>query len=137
MHPATTRREFLQLRVQGLSFARIARQLGVSKPTLIAWSRQSRQEIASRLVEHAQRVEDEITSSAAQQLVDLNRKRAAIRQELISRALREIPTAGLETLYGEIRLRIQNLESCSSPPEEAASPALPIPHSAPVEPIRT
>src|SRR5437016_14545852 len=51
MHPASTRQEFLRLRVQGLSFARISRQLGVSKPTLIAWSRQSRKEIASRLVD--------------------------------------------------------------------------------------
>ena len=47
MHPASTRNEFLRLRIAGLSFARIARQLGVSKPTLIAWSRASKPELDS------------------------------------------------------------------------------------------
>ena len=39
MHPVSTRSEFLRLRVQGRSLSSIARQLGVSKPTLIAWNR--------------------------------------------------------------------------------------------------
>src|SRR5438128_8702205 len=72
MHPTTTRNEFLRLRVQGLSFARIARQLGVSKPTLIEWSRQCRLEIDARALEDQHRVRQEITTSAHQQIADLH-----------------------------------------------------------------
>ena len=39
--------EFLVLRVQGLSFEKIAGQLKVSKQTLINWSREFRYEISN------------------------------------------------------------------------------------------
>jgi hypothetical protein len=35
MHDANTVQRFIELRVQGRSFARIAQELGVSKPTLM------------------------------------------------------------------------------------------------------
>ena len=38
MHDQRTIDRFIELRVQGWSFNRIARELGVSKPTLIDWS---------------------------------------------------------------------------------------------------
>src|ERR1051325_8572968 len=43
--PATKHLRFIELRAQGLSFARIATELGVSKPTLIDWSRKFQYEI--------------------------------------------------------------------------------------------
>ena len=115
MHSSTTSHEFIRLRVQGLSLARIGRQLGVSKPTLIAWTRQSQAEIASHAAEDHQRLQHELTSSANQQLTDLTRKLDALKQELFSRALREIPTPQLETFTGELRQRIQRLESITCP----------------------
>ena len=111
MHNITTKHEFLRLRRAGLSFARIGRQIGVSKPTLIAWSHQCRHEIDSQIAEDQQRVIHEITASTNQELADLRKRNNALRQELFSRALREIPTEHLETLAGELRQRIQHLES--------------------------
>src|SRR6266436_1402062 len=116
MHPASTRNDFLRLRIAGLSFARIARQLGVSKPTLIAWSRASQSELDSGHAEAEQRLQEEISTNANQQLADIKRRHDALRQELFSRSLRDIPTSCLETLAGELRKRIEHLESniCSS-----------------------
>ena len=115
MHSLATRNEFLRLRIAGLSFSRIARQLGVSKPTLIAWSRASQPELDSGRAEVQDRAQDEISTKANQQLAELERRHGALRQELFSRALRDIPTACLETLAGELHNRIDHLESIQHP----------------------
>ena|SRR5947209_3248726 len=112
MHPLATRSEFLRLRLAGLSFARIGRQLGVSKPTLIKWSRQSQGEANVQIAQ--QRASQEILTSSNHELVELHRKLAALRQELFSRALQETPTQHLEAIAGELRRRIQHLESANS-----------------------
>ena len=122
MHPASVRNEFLRLRVQGMSFARIGRQLGVSKPTLIGWHRQFQGEIESRTLEDRQRVKQEVATSASQQLAELTRKLNALKQELFSRAFRDIPTAHLETLSGELLQRIESLLAAPKADEGGESP---------------
>ena len=144
MHSPAIRNEFLRLRIQGLSLASIGRQLGVSKPTLIKWGRQSQPEIDTRAAEDQQHVTQEITSSANQEIADLTRKLGALRQELFSRALRDIPTVHLETLSGQLRQRIESLQSANGCAPEAPSdrgsaiqhPATSIQNPG-VEPIRT
>ncbi|MHB1003933.1 MAG: hypothetical protein ACYC5A_02630 [Thermoleophilia bacterium] len=42
-----TKERFVELRAQGLSFAKIAEELEVSKPTLIKWSRELQEDIAN------------------------------------------------------------------------------------------
>ena len=112
MHPVATRSEFLRLRLGGLSFARIGRQLGVSKPTLIKWSRQSRGETDVQAAQpHASQ---EIFASSNHELAELHRKLAALRQELFSRAFRDTPIQHLETIAGQLRQRIEHLESANS-----------------------
>ena len=39
--------QFVELRAQGLSFASISKKLNISKPTLIAWSRDLKEDIAN------------------------------------------------------------------------------------------
>src|SRR5436190_22160583 len=114
MHPTPTRNEFLRLRIAGLSFARIARQLGVSKPTLLAWSRTSQPELPSGRAEAQGHDQVEMAAPARQQLVDIKRRHQALRQELFSRSLRDIPTSCLETLAGELDKRIEHLEQSFS-----------------------
>ena len=114
MHATSTRNEFLRLRIAGLSFARIARQLGVSKPTLIAWSQASVSDLDSGRAEAQQRLQEQISTDADQQLADIKKRRDALRQELFSRSLRDIPTSCLETLAGELRKRIDHLEQSFS-----------------------
>ena len=119
MHSIATRNEFLRLRIAGLSFARIARQLGVSKPTLIAWSRASQPQLDSGRTEAEQRPQDEISTSANQELAELKKRHHALRQELLSRSLRDIPTSCLETLAGKLHNRIEQIEHCSGRGDEA------------------
>jgi transposase-like protein len=114
MHSLATRSEFLRLRVSGMSFARISRQLGVSKPTLMTWSRESRPEIASRIAEAEEQLAGDLGESVNTELANLNRRLTALKQELFSRALREISTPCLETLCGEVTDRLRQLESVSS-----------------------
>ena len=114
MHPLATRSEFLRLRLAGLSFARIGRQLGVSKPTLIKWSRLSQGEADIQTAQ--QRASQEILASSNHELADLHRKLAALRQQLFSRAFQDTPTEHLEAIAGQFRQRIQHLESNNSSP---------------------
>jgi hypothetical protein len=115
MHPASTRNEFLRLRVQGLSLACISRRLHVSKPTLIAWSRQAQPEIAARLIDSAQTGKQELANCVTEELADLTRKLNGVKQELFSRSVRKHPTAALEAAAGDLRRRIDHLESLKSP----------------------
>jgi hypothetical protein len=144
MHPSSTRNEFLRLRVQGLSLACISRRLGVSKPTLIAWSRQAQPELAARLIDCAQNAKQEIANSVTGELADLTRKLNGLKQELFSRSLRKYSTAALEAAAGDLRQRIEHLESLKSPShakpinpliQESINPVPAAPASP--EPIRT
>ena len=124
MHSPSIRHDFLRLRCQGVSLAAIGRQLGVSKPTLIRWNRQPHSEIQSRIEGIDAAAHQQIARSAVEELAALRLKYDALKQELLSRSLRDIPTPALETLCGEIRQRIENFELKNMAPSGA-------------EPIRT
>jgi len=111
MHSHSIRADFLRLRVQGLSLATIGRQLGISKPTLIKWNRQAQSEINSAIAADQQRISREAATTASDQLADLTKKLNALKQELLSRSLRDIPTPALETLAGDLRNQIKSLKS--------------------------
>jgi transcriptional regulator with XRE-family HTH domain len=111
MHSTATFDEFLRLRLQGLSFARIARRLGVSKPTLIQWNRKAKPDLNSRSRQHLDAVLKSIDDSHAQLLADLERRHLALRQVLLTRALRDVPTPEIEALAGEYHQQIQNLKN--------------------------
>src|SRR6185295_6059964 len=116
MHSSATRTEFLRLRIAGLSFARIARQLGVSKPTLIAWSRQCRNDL--RQAEQPE--QHDLKNATTEELAAITKRYEALQQELFSRSLCEIPTECLETIAGKLRDRLEHLKSiCSNRRKEA------------------
>src|SRR6266480_604760 len=110
MHSQATRNEFLRLRIQGLSLAGIGRRLGLSKPTVIKWNRQLQTQIAAC----ASHLPSPI-SNLPEEVADLTRRLAALKQELFSRALREFPTAALETLAGQYRQRLETLQGIPPP----------------------
>ena len=114
MHSLATRNEFIRLRIAGMSFARIGRQLGVSKPNLIAWSREALPKIEAATAEADALALKETTMSASQELAELKRRHQVLRQELFSRAFREVPTDHIEALAGQIHKRIEQLESPAS-----------------------
>src|SRR5262245_51145046 len=148
MHPNSIRNEFIRLRVHGVSLARIGRQLGVSKPTLIKWNRQFRPEIASSVAAARQRAQGRAVSNAADKIAELTRKYDALKQELLSRALRDVPTSHLEHLAGDFRNRLDSLNaqvgttstsSQNEPPESTANsqPSTLNSQLSSTEPIRT
>ena len=131
MHPFSTHNEFLQLRLQGLSFTSISRRLGVSKPTLIKWSKQSQAELHARRLEDQQHQARELAASTDQEVAALNRRLTFLKHELVSRALRKVASSDIEALAGEIRQHIAHLESATGATSPSGSPAAPSSESPP------
>jgi len=121
MYPTTKHDEFLRLRVQGVSLASIGRRLGISKPTIIKWQRKFHAEIIAAAETERQRTREAL--AIPDEIAGLNRKLAALKQELLSRALRDTPTAHLETLAGQIQ---QRLDSLKPSPEDVRTQSNPI-----------
>ncbi|HEV7738219.1 MAG TPA: helix-turn-helix domain-containing protein [Chlamydiales bacterium] len=49
MKSTSEKQKFIELRAKGLSFDKIAQELGISKPTLLKWSQDYKKEIANLL----------------------------------------------------------------------------------------
>jgi len=111
MHSIDTRNQFLKLRVQGLSFTRIAAQIGVSKPTLITWSRQRHAEIQSQQATADLTRDAALKLSHEQELARLDIKIKAIKQELLSRSLQHTSTQTLESLLTHLEHKTANLDA--------------------------
>jgi hypothetical protein len=111
MHSIETRNPFLKLRVQGWSFARISAHIGVSKPTLIDWSRRRSSEIQS-----LKRFQTERESKSLQATSDAEAHRltiflSSLRQELLSREFRSISTEQLQSLISRLERQFDALQS--------------------------
>lgn len=62
MKDQATREEFIRLRAEGYSFAKISQQINVSKPTLIKWSRQYAKEIDTEYERQMKQRRKQLTS---------------------------------------------------------------------------
>ena len=111
MHSLDTKNEFLKLRVQGYSFARISAQLRVSKPTLIAWSRRCQAEIQALKTAHTQTLQAALAASNDQELNRLTMHLKFLEHELLSRSLRPVPTSDLESLASRLKNQLQKLQA--------------------------
>ena len=110
MHSTNTRNEFLKLRLQGLSFNRIAAQIGVSKPTLIAWSRKCHAKVQSQETTANFTRDQALKLSYEQELAHLDIRIKAIKQELLSRTLHRTSSEDLESFLTHLEHRLQDLE---------------------------
>ena len=110
MHPVETRSQFLKLRVQGWSFDRIARELRVSKPTLIAWSRRRASELEALRATNTTDLGRTLEITHEQTRDQLTTKLKALQQELVSRSLRTVPTAALEAMEAQLLREVEKLE---------------------------
>jgi len=97
--------KFVELRASGFSFATIAEKLGVSKPTLISWSKelslQIKNERSLRIDELCQR----FVIAKEKRVEAFGRRLDAIMAELDRRDLSDVRTEALFSLmlkYGEI-----------------------------------
>jgi hypothetical protein len=138
MHPSSTRHQFLRLRSQGHSLASIGRQLNISKPTLIKWSRELEPQLTAAVDEQHRSLLTGLAATSETESAALHRRIAALKQELFSRSISELPTPVLETLLGSLQ---EKLRSLPKPDEEGLAINNPTIHSPlgshSIEPNRT
>ncbi len=106
MKDQETVQKFIELRSRGVSFARIAAQLGVAKSTLVNWSREHQHTIQNlRAIEWEDFV-DQTLASKQDRLKALSQQLGRIEAELAQRDLASVPTARLHALAEQLRRRL-------------------------------
>ena len=116
MHTTQTKNEFVKLRAQGWSFARISSQLRVSKPTLLAWNRQHLSQHHSPRAQELKALQEILVPE--EELLRCIPQIRVVEQELASRTLQKVPTDQLHRLAALLRDRLTEL----SPVKERTSP---------------
>ena len=128
MHDDKTVQHFIDLRVQGWSFARLATELNVSKPTLIAWSRKHQHTIANLVaIEREERL-NQLINTTEERLSRMGAELRAAETELAKRDLSTLSTGRLlshiESLRRQVRREAGPLQFVSTvdviPEEEYA-----------------
>jgi hypothetical protein len=95
--------QFIELRAQGCSLARIGAQLNVSKPTLIAWTRKFSHEIYNLEALEGERLTEQYRLALRHRLHDLADDLRRVREELSRPKLESIPTHRLFALASVLR----------------------------------
>ena len=97
-HDQATRQQFIDLRAQGLSYERIARQLGVARQTLINWSRELKADIDNLRALRLEALQEQYQVLQDQRIELLGRHRQEILEELETRDLGNVSTESLLSL---------------------------------------
>ena len=90
-----TQERFIELRAQGWSYDKIAKELKVSKKTLISLGRRLKEEIASRKTLELDRLRDEYFLTSKAKIELFGERVIAIKQELDRRDLTSLSTEKL------------------------------------------
>ena len=109
MHSSEIINQFLNLRVQGWTFARLADQLHVSKPTLLGWNRKHLSTLESMKASQESFAQEPLQTSHREQLEYLTLFYGALRRELISRTLQSLSSEEIEVLSTDIDRQIEKL----------------------------
>jgi len=106
MKDQETIQKFIELRAQGMSFARIAQQLDVAKSTLVNWSKEHQHLIQNlRAIEWEDFV-DRTLSSKEERVKAISEQLRRLDTELAKRDLASIPTARLHGMAEQLRRRL-------------------------------
>ena len=106
MKDQQTVQQFIELRARGISFAKIAAQLGVAKSTLVNWSREHQHLIQNLRAIDWEEFLDQTLASKQERLKNLAEQLRRIETELAQRDLSAIPTPRLQTMAEQLRRRI-------------------------------
>ena len=98
-HDADTRNQFVELRARGWSFSRIAKNLNVSKQTLINWSKELHCEIANLRNIELEALQECYANTIEHRLKMFGQLRKKAFKELNSRDLSQIKTPELVKLF--------------------------------------
>ncbi len=107
MHTADKHDRFIQLRVEGRSFDRIAKELQVTKPTLIEWSRKHQHEIANLLAIHKEQLLHEHLATLESRLDQLGTQLQAAEAEFAKRDLTTLTTAQLAHYIASLKRQMR------------------------------
>lgn len=97
MKDSSLKQRFVEIRATGKSFAAIAEEIGVSKPTLIVWSRELGEQIQNLRAINDEALMEKYRLTKEREVKTLAHQLDAVEKELANRSLVDLPT---EKLYG-------------------------------------
>jgi len=109
MHDEKTVQRFIELRAQGRTYAQLMTELGVSKPTLIAWSRKHQFQIQNLRAIELEALADQWLASVTERVKALGQQLHRVEAELATREVKDLTTAQLYTLARSLRHQIGEL----------------------------
>jgi len=95
MKDQETRARFVELRAKGWSYDRIAKELSVSKQSLINWSKELALQISNLRAIELEALQEEYCLLKRQRIEMLGQKIKSVKEELEKRNLADIPTEKL------------------------------------------
>jgi len=107
MNDLETQKRFVQLRIQGWSYDRIAVELKISRRTVINWSRKYRFEIQNERAMTMDNLREQLLSSREVQARALAGQLKAVEAELAKRNVSDLSTTRLFSLAAALRRQIQ------------------------------
>lgn len=105
--------KFIELRATGLSLAKISKEIDVSKPTLIKWSKEFQKEIHNLTSIHLEDFKSHLAAdrhSRIQRLLELSSR---IDEELRSKSLSDLSVDKLFELSSRVNKAVDNLAQAS------------------------
>lgn len=126
-----TKQRFIELRAKGWSFDKIAKDLGKAKQTLIDWSKELRDEIASLKALELEALYEKFYLLKENRLQAFGEILNKLREETMNRDLSDVPTDKLLDLF--LKYNKQISEEIVEPHFEEGSPKFNIPISTWVE----
>ena len=109
MHDEKIVQRFIELRAEGRPYARIATELNVSKPTLIAWSRKHQFQIQNLKAVEMEALACRWLSTVTERVNTLGEQLHRIQAELANRDVKDLTTAQLYSLARSLRGQIEQV----------------------------
>jgi len=108
MHDDNTVQRFIELRAQGMTYARLMTELNVTKPTLIAWSRKHQFQIQNLKAIELEALGEKWLASTADRVNSLGEQLRTVETELKQRGVGDLTTPQLYTVARSLRRQIES-----------------------------
>jgi len=103
-----TKERFIELRAQGWSFDKIAKELGKAKQTLIDWSKELQDEIANRKALELETLYEKYYLLKEHRLETFGGLLGKLKEEVVKRDLSDLPTDKLLELFLKYNTQIKD-----------------------------
>ncbi len=104
--PSDQQQKFIELRAQGWTFVRIAQEIGVTKRTLITWSRKFQFEINNLRAIELEAIQANYVATREERIRVLGQRLQAIEDEIKKRDISQLPTPRLFSIAASLRREI-------------------------------